>query len=235
MPFRFKRKESVEHAVQRIARERIDCALRNLAAGDKVEAVHRVRMEIKKLRGLLRLVRKAAGEGWYSRQTDLLREAANSLGPVRDAHVTVKALTDLISHFQSQLSQRAFHHLTRMLHARCRETAADFDSRRVTRNLREVEHQLRTLRLRGKGWTALCPGLTWSYTQGRRSKAACLKLPWSEHLHEWRKRVKDLWHQVRLLRQVWPEQMCAMACELKTLSDLLGDDHDLVILKGRLE
>lgn len=239
MAFRFKRKESVQKAVQRIALKRIGCALRNLGSADKVEAVHRVRMEIKKLRGLLRLVREASGEAWYTRQTGLLREAANSLGSVRDAHVTAKALSDLISHYRAQLSRRPFNPLKQALQARCREAVAGFEkesrSKLVAKNLRQVQRECQGLRLHAKGWTALCAGLTWSYSRGRRSKAACLKDPSPENLHEWRKRVKDLWYQVRLLRPVWPEQMCAMASELKTLSDLLGDDHDLVILRGVLE
>lgn len=28
--------------------------------------------------------------------------------------------------------------------------------------------------------------------------------PSVENLHEWRKRVKDLWYQVRLLTPLWP-------------------------------
>jgi hypothetical protein len=54
--------------------------------------------------------------------------------------------------------------------------------------------------------------------------------PSPEHFHEWRKRVKDLWYQVHLLRPVWPEQLDALAEQLKGLSEFLGDDHDLYLL-----
>ena len=46
-----------------------------------------------------------------------------------------------------------------------------------------------------------------------------LQNPAPEDFHRWRKRVKDLWYHVSLLARAWPEQMEALAKELKTLSD----------------
>ena len=54
--------------------------------------------------------------------------------------------------------------------------------------------------------------------------------PSAEHLHEWRKRVKDLWYQQQLLEALWPEVMKAQAKEAKKLSKQLGEDHDLAVL-----
>jgi CHAD domain-containing protein len=239
MAFRFKRKESVEKGLRRVGQERITCALKEIQSGDKLEAVHRVRMEIKKLRAILRLVRKAGGESLHVRQTELLRNAADALGPVRDAHVTIKALRDLITHFKGQFPPQPFKQVKRELQARCHQATVDFakqsSSKLVTKNLRTALREFRGLRLHPSGWDALYPGLSWSYKRGRCCKAACLKRPSPETLHEWRKRVKDLWYQVRLLRPIWPEQMCATASELRMLSDQLGGDHDLVMLKGVLE
>jgi len=42
--------------------------------------------------------------------------------------------------------------------------------------------------------------------------------------------VKDLWYQLRLLRDAWPKVMKATADEAKALSRVLGDDHDLAVL-----
>ena len=64
---------------------------------------------------------------------------------------------------------------------------------------------------------------------GRRSQIAD-RDPTAENLHEWRKRVKDLWYQQRLLQQAWPAVLKAEAAEAKALSKLLGDDHDLAVL-----
>ena len=54
--------------------------------------------------------------------------------------------------------------------------------------------------------------------------------PSSDRVHEWRKRTKDLWYQLRILRDAWPGLIEATADELHELSDLLGDHHDLEVL-----
>ena len=54
-------------------------------------------------------------------------------------------------------------------------------------------------------------------------------------LHEWRKRSKDLWYHLRLVRRAWPEVMTTTADEAHELSDRLGDDHDLVVLARDVE
>jgi CHAD domain-containing protein len=67
--------------------------------------------------------------------------------------------------------------------------------------------------------------------RGRRGYRAARKLPSAEHLHEWRKRVKDFWYHCSLLQDVtWKPVMSALADEAHQLSDRLGDDHDLVVL-----
>src|SRR5581483_1114457 len=58
-----------------------------------------------------------------------------------------------------------------------------------------------------------------------------LREPGAENFHEWRKRVKNLLYHVELLEPLWPEQMCALARDLDALAELLGDDHDLHMLR----
>jgi CHAD domain-containing protein len=65
--------------------------------------------------------------------------------------------------------------------------------------------------------------------------AAAQKDPRPENYHEWRKRVKDHWYHVRLLENVWTEVMQAHEASLKNLETWLGDDHNLVVLREKLE
>jgi hypothetical protein len=51
-------------------------------------------------------------------------------------------------------------------------------------------------------------------------------------MHEWRKRTKDLWYHLRLLRPIASGTLRGQADEAHRLSDLLGDDHDLSVLAG---
>jgi CHAD domain-containing protein len=86
----------------------------------------------------------------------------------------------------------------------------------------------------GEGFDALEDGLRSSYARGRDALADLAEHPDAEELHELRKRVKDHWYHVRLLREVWPPVMTAWAGEARVLSEQLGDDHDLSVLAGVL-
>ena len=70
-----------------------------------------------------------------------------------------------------------------------------------------------------------------AYADGRRAYGLAGKDSSPENFHEWRKRAKDLWYQMILLRRIWPEQLEAIASQLEMLSEKLGDHHDLVMLR----
>jgi hypothetical protein len=57
-----------------------------------------------------------------------------------------------------------------------------------------------------------------------------LEEPSGELLHEWRKRAKDLWYHLRILRGAWPALLGETADEAHRLTELLGDHHDLTVL-----
>ena len=59
--------------------------------------------------------------------------------------------------------------------------------------------------------------------------------PTTDGLHEWRKRVKYHRYHLRMLEPLWPEVWGARRAAVHELSDLLGDDHDLAVLRGELE
>jgi hypothetical protein len=53
-------------------------------------------------------------------------------------------------------------------------------------------------------------------------------------LHAWRKRVKDLWYHERLLAPICGPSTSGQAEDAHRLADLLGDDHDLGVLRQTL-
>ena len=86
------------------------------------------------------------------------------------------------------------------------------------------------------GFELLRPGLKRAYARARKDlPPGAATSPSDEALHEWRKRSKDLWYQLRLVRRGWPELMGTTADEAHELSDRLGDDHDLVVLTADLD
>jgi CHAD domain-containing protein len=84
------------------------------------------------------------------------------------------------------------------------------------------------------GFSALRPGLKRVYKQGCQSFAKVFEQPSVENFHDWRKHVKCLWYQIRILKPIWPVMMDRLADELKTLGEYLSDDHDLALLRQRV-
>lgn len=239
MAYRFKRKESVAKAVRRLGGERIECALEYLKVFDGAEAIHGARKDIKKVRAVLRMVRTGIARKEFRRLTGRLREAATHLAASRDAYIKTQTLRDLAEYFEEQLAPGVWRRLQSELRKGCAEEIKRFGkekiARKVGRILRRVARRLKRLKIKGKGWKAIGPGVKTAYRLGRRAYRNAVKDPSPENFHEWRKRVKDLWYHVRLLHSVWPEQMDAMAADLGTLGENLGDDHDLVVLTQDVE
>jgi len=237
--FCFKKKESIAKAIRRLTCERVENALECLEDCGHAEAIHCARKDIKKVRAVLRLVQTEIVKKEFRRLTSLLRKAANLLAVPRDAYIKAKTLRDLARHFKGQLAPGALRGIRAELRNAFDEEMKRFGrektGRRVERILRRVAKQLERLDVNGKGWKALSPGVRAAYSQGRCAYQRVLKDSSPGNLHDWRKSVKDLWYQVTLLRPVWPEQMDAIAGELESLGECLGDDHDLVVLQHAVE
>ena len=82
------------------------------------------------------------------------------------------------------------------------------------------------------GFEAIGPGLARSYRRGRRSCARAIDD--RRAVHEWRKSVKNLWYQTRLLEAAAPSTLAPAIEALDKLGEALGDDHDLAVLVERL-
>ena len=87
------------------------------------------------------------------------------------------------------------------------------------------------LELPAADWTVIEPGLKQSHGRGQRLFRRVRTSPSKEHLHEWRKQVKILGYQLRLLCPRWPAATRQRQAQLETLGKVLGEDHDLLLLK----
>jgi CHAD domain-containing protein len=241
MPYRLQTDELVQDGVRRCAREQLDRAIAQLTermADDPVEAVHDARKALKQERSLLRLVRGTLPRAERRRENAALRHAGRTLSGARDAEVMLQALDELAQRSTGRVPQSAFDAIRGPL-------AVDRD--RARQRLLEsglaggVADELRTIRLRiddwtlqRGGWKALEPGLDPGYRRGRRAFRRAQNEPTVERMHEWRKRTKDLWYHLRLLKAVSPGIVGGHADDAHALADLLGDDHDLALLADTL-
>jgi CHAD domain-containing protein len=234
--YRLRKGEAVPEGVARIACGRIDNALDELRGktdSTPEEAVHEARKDMKKLRALLRLVRAELGDKAFRRESTHFRDAGRELSGVRDADVMLATLGELEERYQGELRAKAAGDLRQALEAHRIRTAAGARAQASEAAIEMLEGARRRVAgwpLEHDGFEAVEGGLRRVYRQGRQAWRAAEDDPSVEALHEWRKRVKDLWYHCLILRGTWKPVMSALADEAHELSDRLGDDHDLAVL-----
>jgi CHAD domain-containing protein len=237
--YRLRDGEFVPDGMRRIARGQLDQGIEELDGQPNRkldEAVHETRKHLKRLRAVLRLERFAVGDETYRRENAIFRDLGKRLSAPRDANVLIETLDALSERFGDELPPDQTGPLRDQLVQRHKRAVAKLRRDRAT--LDGVRAQLEEARVRSASWKydsdgfgALRPGLQRIYRRGRRSMHAAADEPTDEHLHEWRKRSKDLWHALQIVRPADPKRMKARANRAHRLSDLLGDDHDLAVLR----
>jgi CHAD domain-containing protein len=224
--------EPLPEGMARIARGRIDHALEELrgnTGSTPGHAVHEARKDMKKLRALLGLARGELGERTYASENACFRDAARELAGARDADVILATLKAL------ELRDGLGRELRRRIHdghSEQRSKGREAAARGAVAILGEARGRIDDWPLERDSFAALSEGLERTYRRGRREFGDARAGGGTEALHEWRKRVKQLWYHASLLRCAWPPVMTAFADEAHELSGRLGEDHDLALLAG---
>jgi CHAD domain-containing protein len=241
MSYRLTLTEPLGDEVRRVAHEQLGNAVAGLRddSADRVAAVHDARKSIKKTRALVRLARPALPAEVRRTENAALRDAGRLLSGTRDADVLRATLDDLAEREVGRVSQGSIALAHEILDRRVQDGAdADGDAGGPAA---AAAGALEAVVGRVEGWplddadaAALRKGAVEAYRRGREALTAVRRDPSVEALHDWRKRVKDLWYHQRLLRELWPAVLKAQAAETKRLSEDLGDDHDLAMLAAAL-
>jgi CHAD domain-containing protein len=236
MGSRLKSGEKVAKGIRKLARKEIDAIIEYLEGrrhGYRGDSVHAARKTLKKVRAVLRLVRDRLSKGAYRRENRGLREVGRALAPQRDAEVLIKTLDKLRRTGDGAARKRTLAKLDLVLQGRHRRA---FESRDHPKTLRPVlksaQRQAGRWPLGKLNWADLCDGLGRTYRRGREAFRDADDARTDENLHEWRKRVKDLSYQLRLVQPVCPKAIAGLEKQIKRLGDRLGEDHDLAMLEA---
>jgi CHAD domain-containing protein len=238
MSYRLEDHEAVPNGIKRVTLEQIDIILHAVQAtsGNQDNAVHNVRTSLKKIRAVLRLVQDKIGGDVFHQENVCFRDAGRRLSAVRDTAVMLATFETLMDRFSAQVTADAFTELRKVLRQSSRtrrvekQNALSAVAKTVTAARRRVEHWP----INHDGFSMVGPGIKRAYNRGCQRFTLAVDQPSVEHFHEWRKEVKCLWYQIRLLKPIWPKIMEKFADELKALGDYLSDDHDLAILRARV-
>jgi CHAD domain-containing protein len=236
--YRLRRKESPIAGIRRVAEGRAADALEQLREGierNPDAAVHEARKDLKKLRSVLRLVRHDVGDALYRRENVRFRDAGRAVSGARDAQVKLETLAALRERFDERFADDELALLAHALEGeRERLAEPDREALALDRAVGAIEagrDAIADWPLHADDWSLIGPGLRRSYRRGRNRLRDVRSEASDEAIHEWRKRVKDLWYHLRLARSANDTELGEMADQAHGLSDLLGDHHDLTVLR----
>lgn len=242
MSFELKRDQSLRKGLRRIVQNEIDSALEGLTAehpASRDEAVHEARKSFKKIRAVLRLVRPVIGEASYHAENIAFRDAGRPLTEVRDAKILIETLDAVADHFKEPVTRHSFAAVRKALQANLRAVRRQVLDEQdafavVAEDIRQARDRVKDRIDVPNRWPAVGDGLAEVYRRAAAAFEDAAADPADEKLHEWRKQAKYLRYQLEVLNPLWPERMEELAGEADRMSDLLGDDHDLAVLRQML-
>jgi CHAD domain-containing protein len=238
MSYRLNDHETISDAIKRIVDEQIAKVLAYMetGSGNLDDAIHDARVCLKRIRAVLRLVQGEIDSASFRQENSCFRDAGRRLSAVRDTAAMLETFDKLTARFADQLAPGAFTELRQPL--RQSSTARRLEKKKamlaVAKALAPARRRVERWPLHHNDFSALRPGLKRVYRQGRQSFAQTYAQPSVENFHEWRKHVKCLRYQIRILKPIWPVMMERLSDELDTLGEYLSDDHDLALLRQRL-
>jgi CHAD domain-containing protein len=236
MNYELRPDETIGDGIYRIVRRQIEnaiCASKAKQNG-KGSPVHETRKHLKKARAALRLVRGEVERDLWKKEDCCLGEVAQLISQVRDAEVRLQTVRQL--HEFARGRTKGFRHTEEFLALELDSFLAAFSEWPS-----EAEERLgRTLdRIRKWPWGAvrsrrLQRNVQRTYKQGRDILSDVTRKPSIRKLHSFRKRAKELWYQLRLLRPLAPDVFEELKDELKMIGECLGQVHDLAFVAQRL-
>lgn len=234
--------------VKRVTMDQLERAASGFVDGETAfgSAVHESRKSIKRIRAMLRLIRGELPANVYAFENQSMRKTAHLISAVRSAQGVLDAALSVQGLYGEFLADDTFAELVARLSRRrdITELQALEDPHlvgRVMRDLERAHHRYNSwptdpeaVEVYGMGirddFGAIDPGLGATYQRGRQNMVSAYRTGGDDQFHDWRKRVKDLRHQLEFLAPLWPEVIVGTAMTLDRLGTILGDDHDLAEL-----
>src|SRR6266516_1004363 len=212
MGFRLKLREPLPDGLKRVFREQVESALK--------------------------LCRHPAKErGVTVREDRCVREIGRLVSDLRDAQVRLQTLIQLRDETAKGSGENHFPRIEELLSLERESFSAAFAGwqKQAIPKLERVGEQVSKWPLASITWKQICGTVGKIYKRGQRGLAKTIKKPQPENFHAWRKRVKDIWYQLRILQPLNRVVLEKIAADVEVLGELLGREHDFDFLLARLE
>lgn len=197
--------------------------------------VFNLRKRVKNLRALLKLLRKEFGEEFYKKNNFALRDVNRRSSAIRNFSALIKVSEILKSASNDPICNEALNLLQNRIESDFEEVKrkTDYDAL-----LNFYKYQLEKFKARllhnqidTNRFSSIKYGIFKIYSDGKKNLSMVIDNPESEVLHDWRKNTKDLYYPLLSLTPLWKSVISGYTKEIKLLSDILGELHDLYELK----
>lgn len=196
------------------------------------DAIHDIRVMMKKHRATIRLARPLLDEAVYSREYQAGRETGRILSSWRETAVlrkTAKSLKkDNPGLFLKLWDNEQIQGLLRKPYSSWEEAGVQAKAvSEVTGQLTRAKHRLRFISLKEPDFMALLTELDRSYVGAAGAYLKCRHNPKPNLLHEFRKKSKTFMYQLVYFRHLNPSAVKSLEKKLDTMTQNLGRCNDL--------
>ncbi|MFO7574998.1 MAG: CHAD domain-containing protein [Bacteroidales bacterium] len=195
--------------------------------------VHDIRVNMKRARAILKLLRASPDAHYYKRENAALRDISALFSHSREADVLKKTLKSLGKRYPD-----IFHSVTIAWFSEVSKQFIPPPESRAVRlslaaeageRLRRAWYRVGFLNLRRIDRVVLLDGLWNSFLRAEGEFRIAVRNKSPEAIHEFRKRVKDLLYQVRFFSDYNPGHFEKMHADLDALGSALGKCNDLSV------
>ncbi len=231
---------SVKKNIVSVAEDEVNASIQSIEKMEVHAAVHDIRKRLKKIRALARLVRDEMGKENYKNINIFYRDLGRELSEIRDLTAHLELIENLREQYGDHLYASFFNSFRKEIEKQRAELEnqlreKNFFSEYIPKQLRLAKKKMLTWPVEKDDIKVILPSIERVYKRGYKAMQNATEEPSAAIYHEWRKRVKYLWYQLRLLEDLWPNLFDAWEDEVHQLADFLGDDHDLMVLKAKIE
>lgn len=237
MALALKPRKSLKAELKRVARKELGKAADLLLKHPRTdEDVHESRKSVKKAEAIAILLHRAGGDV-SARDRKKLHRAKRALSRFRDADAAIQTLGRLQSRFPDRIPRRTSTALRQQLDGRKAELRPAMRS--TAGALADAGKTLGSLRRAAGHWapsiklSELPPVLKDGYRECRKAMKRAAITRRADDFHAWRKAVKTLWYQLRLVERL-VSGLTAQIEEFRELETALGDEHNLAVFRTQI-
>jgi len=227
--------------VRRIMLHQLEAATTQLASiGDPEsdEAIHDARRRVKKVRAVIRLIRPDFDKAFRTVDKDL-HDVNRLLAPIADGQGIIGTIDALGQRYRKLLPARVVAAiragLVELGTRTDRQAVRDHVLQTSAATLRDERRRVKHWQLRTDGFHTLAPGLEANFRKAREAMLEAQSRPTVHRYLKWRGLVKNHWFHVRLLESHCGHRLVADERRLEALDGLLGEYHNLALLREVLD